>query len=466
MINTLLYQLIAHFSLRERQEARKWLISPVHNERKELVRLFDFLEERHHYLKLSPDRKETYAYVFPTQSFNDQQLRLHCSYLYQCLEEWMSWKQWQGERKQADISLLKNYRERGMDKAFARQERKQRALLDQATIRDHNFHWLQYRHEHELYLWQSRKGRAPRFNFEAQDNALQLAVMSYKLRLACLSVAHQNVSGADYQIALLPEVLALAETPEYANIPAISVYYSAYQMFVQIDDDAAFLAFETVLFKYLDCFPEEEKRDLTLLGINFCIRQINKKGDTYFKEALTLYRKGLENKLLLENGWLSAFTYSNITIIAIRSKEIEWVAHFLDHYRKQLAPALRDSIYALNAARLAYHQGKHREALLHLHNFDDRDFFHQLSAKIIQLKIYYEDGDYQLLSAHIKNTRALLRREKRHAYHKQIYSNIFSLTEQLMKLSPYNKKRKETLRQQIENTEPLTERTWLLQQLG
>ena len=466
MNNTLLFELVSALTLRERQEAEKWLRSPVHNEREDILRLFVFLQEQLFYLQLLPDREQVFRHLYPDKAFDDQPLRLVCSYLLQCLEEWLSWRQWQHQNKGKGIHLLEDYRTRGLDKHFVRQERKQRALLNKQPIRNHQFHFSSYQLEQELYLYQSRQGRGQALNFQAQEKALQLAFMSYKLRLACLSTAHQRVSGANYAVALLPEILALSQQEPYCHEPAVAIYYHVYQMYQEADSAAAFRQFEQLLLAHVSSFPTHEARDLVLLGINFCIRQINKKGNAYFKEALDLYRQGLANDLLLEDGYLSAFTYSNIVMIAIKSGELDWVAHFIEHYRTQLEPRRREGIYALNAARLAYHQGNHRQALLLLHQFSDRDFIHTLSAKIIQLKIYYEAGDYQLLSSHIRNTRAYLRRITQDSYHKQIYVNIFSLTDQLLKLPPYDTAKRKALRQQIESTEPLTEKEWLLAQLG
>jgi hypothetical protein len=58
-----------------------------------------------------------------------------------------------------------------------------------------------------------------------------------------------------------------------------------------------------------------------------------------------------------------------------------------------------------------------------------------------------------------------LRRIKHDSYHKQIYINIFTLTDQLMKLPPYDKEKRSALKAQIIATEPLTEKEWLLAQL-
>ena len=464
MTNTLLFEFIAALDLRERQEARKWLLSPAHNERESSLRLFDCLVEYHFELQLSPERARVFKAIFPDQKYSDQQLRLECTYLLQTLEDWLRWRTW--SKTPADQSLLMAaYRNKGLDKHFVRTARKAQAQQKKSKWRDHRFHYQQYLIEEELYLYRSRAGRGRPLNLQQQEDALHKAMLGYKLRLACLSLAHQRVSGAAYNIALLPDILEQAAGDEWSDVPAVAIYYQAYLMYQNDDNDQAFHRFEKLLFEYLPLFPDQEGRDLVLLGINFCIRQINRKGEAYFREALALYRQGLERNLLREDGYLSAFTFSNIVIIAIRSGELEWAAHFIQHYQRQLEPSRRNAIYALNAARLAYHQDKHREALLLLHQFSDRDFIHTLSAKIIQLKIFYEGADFQLLAAHIKNTRAYLRRVKTDSYHKQIYVNIFSLTDQLMKLPPYDQEKKKALRQQILNTEPLTEKEWLLAQL-
>lgn len=466
MHRTILLELITTLTARERQEARKWLLSPVHNERADVERLFGVVVEQVFGTGRTPERTDVYARIYPDQPYDDQQFRLLCSYLYRCLEDWLNWRQWQSQHPAPGHWLLEAYRNRNLDKAFVRQAQRQRELLHQSPLRHHQYHMDTYLLEHEVYLYQSRKGRGQPLNFQAQEEALQTATMAHKLRLACLSMAHQRVSGAQYHLALLPEILTLAQQAPYRDVPAIAVYACVYQMYQPDDTGAAFQQFRQVLTQTLHVFPDGERRDLILMGINYCIREINKKGEAYFGEALELYRQGLDNALLLEDGYLSAFTYSNITIIAIRSGELAWAGHFLEAYRDQLHPDQRAGTYALNAARLAYRQGNHRQALLLLHQFDDRDFIHQLSAKIIQLKVYYEAGDYQLLAAHIKNTRAYLRRIRHDSYHKQIYVNIFTLADQLMKLPPRDTAKRAALRQQILTTEPLTEREWLLAQVG
>ncbi|HRF40852.1 MAG TPA: hypothetical protein PK198_18805, partial [Saprospiraceae bacterium] len=120
---------------------------------------------------------------------------------------------------------------------------------------------------------------------------------------------------------------------------------------------------------------------------------INQGRVLYLQEALELYRLGLEGNLLTEQGYLTPYTYNNIAGIALRLAEFDWAEEFVHRYQFQLSPEHREPLYALNAARLAYARKQYREALRFLQSADYRDFFHQMTARIMQLKIYFETGE-------------------------------------------------------------------------
>ncbi|MCB0635753.1 MAG: hypothetical protein KDC54_04015 [Lewinella sp.] len=465
MKNTLLVLLIAQLSEPERRQALDWLQSPVHNRRPDLVMLYTFLAERVLDLQLTPSREACYHHLYPDQPFDDQQLRLLCSYLLKCLEEWLAWRQWQQDSGEPSLALLRAYREKGLEKHFRHQARRVTAGW-QTTEHRHADHFLhRFRLEQEVYSWASRSGRDQPLNLQAQEDALQTAFMGYKLRQACLAVAHQQVFPANYQLYMLPELLHWAEQAPFRDEPAIQLYRHIYAMYRDDRQETAFRAYQRALFEHATSFPSEEGRDLLLFGINYCIRRINQGQQAFQREAFALYQKGLDDNLLLKEGRLSPFTYNNIIGIALRLNELEWAEHFLHAFRSKLEARQREPIFALNAGRIAYHRQDFRAALQHLHRADNKDFIHHMTAKTLQLKIYFESGDHQLLASHIKNVRAYLRRRRQPGYHEQVFGNIFMLTEQLLKLPPYADAQRAALRQRIEQTQPLTEKAWLLAQL-
>lgn len=467
MTNTLVYQLITALTAAERREAQQWLDSPIHNQRKDILDLYLIIAEWHHDLHLIPNREQLYQRLFPNKDFDDQELRLLSSYLLKCLEEWLNWRGWKRNQDLISPHLLKAYRDKGLEKHFRRQLRTQRRLLERSPLRHPEYYWSLFQLERADYEWESSmaSARGRLFNLQEQEDALQIAFLGMKLRQACFTVAHQQVFKANYRLALLDEFLQLAQEAPYTESPAVQVYYYGYLTYVDETPEQAFQHFKTLFFTHFSCFPAREARDLLLLGINFCIRRINREGNAFLQEALDLYQKGLENDLLLEDGWLRPFTVNNIIGIALRLQALEWVKLFLAQYKNRIEPRRREAIVALNSARIAYSEGHYNDALRQLHRADDRDFIHQMTVKTLQLKIYYEGEDFELLSAHIKNTKAFIRRRRNQGYHERIYLNIFSLTEQLLKVNPYDHKQKQLLRERITHTDPLTEKEWLLKQL-
>lgn len=465
MNNTLVIPFIASLSPLERKSAHLWLESPIHNRRKELFSLYKYLSECVHDLKVSPTREQVFRKVFPQQTFDDALLRINCNYLLRCLEDWLAYTHWQDHPSSRHNFLLDAYREKGMAKHFQKASRRAARQLSNAPYRHPEYYMESFQLATTIYRWDSTEGRERPMNLQAQEDALQVALLSYKLRQACLSIAHQQVFAVPYQIAMLEEVLQYAQQAPYAEHAAVAIYYHVYRMYENPLADDTFEAFQALFFMVASQFPWVERRDLLLFGVNFCIRRINQGDAHYGQNALALYRQGLEEGMLLKDGILSTFTYHNITSIALGVGELDWAADFLNSYRPKLAATDRESAYALNLARLSYRRQDYSQALRLLSQTQLRDFIHEMNAKVLQLKIFFILENPQLLSAHLKNTRAYLRRRSATGYHEQVYRNIFQLADQINRLPPYDEDQRKKLRIRIQETQPLAERAWLLELL-
>ncbi len=465
MQKTLLAELIGSLSTAEVAEAARWLASPLHNQREDLPRLFAALTRPGGVSEEDTGRALLWQEMFPESPYDDQEFRLRCSYLLKQLEDWLAWKRWQEDPLYRTNAALAAYRERGLDRHFQKRVVMARQRLEQAPLRSPDYYLTLYGFESEVYLQYSVGERQRPKNLQAQDDALTCAIISLKLRQICLVLAHRQVSDADYRIPLIGEVLLWAEESPYAEAPAVAIYREAYYTLTRPEDDTAFVRFREAIIRCFSNFPAAEMRDLLLLALNSCIRRINAGHRPALREAFTIYTLGLESHLLLEDGWLTPYTYNNIVGIAILLEELTWAEDFVQRYGEHLEPEQRAMHFALNSARLAYARKNYRAALLHLQSADYRDFFHNMMARGIQMKIYYETGENELLATHLKNTRAFLRRQRTLSYHKKNYLNILQLTEQLLRRNSFDRAATQRLRERIMATEPLTEREWLLAQL-
>lgn len=464
MKNTFLAQLIQSFSQTERKEVENYLHSPFFNQRRDLQQLFHYLAECLHDLALVPTRKQVFQKIFPNEPYDDQQLRLLSSYLLRQLEQYLLVKECLQTPLHTNHLLLRAYRKKDLSKHMRKALRRQQQKLEKQPFRHAAYHQAAYWLEQELYQMESQAGRSRAHNLQVLENHLHHTFLSKRLRQACLLLAHQAVYKTDYAIEMIAPLLDNAGQPEQQKVPAIAVYYYCYKILSTPEEDHYFYAFKEKLLNHISHFPKAEMRDLFLMALNFCIRKINE-NRPYFREALELYRKGLESKILLENGQLSRFTYNNIVGVALRLQETEWVADFIGKYRPLLEPAWQESTYSLCAARLEYTRKNYDKALLYLQKADYRDYINNMVAKIIQLKIYCELNEYDLLESHLKTMRSFVGRNKRLGYHQRNYSNIINMTQRLIRINPYDKKARERLRQRIEAADPLTEKSWLLEQL-
>jgi hypothetical protein len=461
MQKTYLYELIQTFSKQDIREARKWLLSPYINLRTDLPALFDYIINS----KGVPTREAAWRYLFSDQMYDDQQIRLLMSYLYRSLEQYLVQREFEQIYSNQGYLLLSAYRKRGLDRHFDKAYHQQQKVNSKQAMLHPESHLSKYYLEKELFHQQAKSSRTREHNLQDMENALSVAFVSMKLRQACWLLTHEAVYKANYQVDMEAEILTTALQPAYQQHTAIAIYLNCYHMLKYPEQETYFIAFREQLFEVIPHFPQEEMRDLFILGINFCIRQINRNTNTYMRELLELYQKGLASALLLENGVLSPFTYTNTAALALRLNELDWAEQFLHQYRPLLEVNQQEAAFSLNAARLAFAKQDYEAVLSYLQKADYKDFINNMAAKTLLLKCYYELGELDSLEYHLKTMRSFLRRKHRMGYHQKNYRNIVRFAFKLLNLKPRDKAMIADLQKLIENTDPLTEREWLLSKL-
>jgi hypothetical protein len=270
---------------------------------------------------------------------------------------------------------------------------------------------------------------------------------------------------AEYKILLLESILTAIEDGKYKEIPSIQMYYYSYLAVSSPQDESHFETLQSLLFKYYDRLTPKELRSIYFIAINYCVRQLNTGKENYVRSVFELFQYGLEHHVLIENNLLSRFTYKNIVTSALRLKEYEWVVRFIEEY----TPLLEDSYqkpYSLYAnAKLHFTQGDFDATLELLAQVEFDNLLLSMDSKIMLLKIYYERDYFDALHALLVSFRRFLQRKSILAYQRTIHKNMIRLTEKLINIPVHDKAKIKELREEINNTNPLTEKPWLLRQL-
>ena len=467
MENALLWQTFGTLGKLERKHLALWLRSPFFCRRAQPALLCEYLN-RCLENGTVPEQNSAYAHTFgASQAFDVQVLRLAMSELLGHIEHFLVYREKFDHPGDFNLHLAAAYRKRGLEKHFRQRLGAARAFWAGQPFRHTEYFDARADIEYELYQHLSAGRRTENLNLQELSDHTDIAYIARKLRQVCFALSHQTVFKADYRFGLLDAVLEHVRQSAYLQeIPAVGLYYYCYLFQTAPDGEDYFVLFKKQLFAHLAQLPADEQRNLHLFALNFCIRKINQVQPAYYREALDLYQSALNADLLLENGQLSHFAYNNIVAIALKVGDTDWAETFIHHYAPYLEPKHREAALHLNLARVEYGRNRLKPALLHLQQADYKDLINNLIAKTLQLKIYYESGEYDALEAHLQSMQTYIRRQRGIGYHKTNYLNIVRYARRLMQHNPNSRQARATLRQQLEAEPMLTEKEWFLEQIG
>ncbi|MBK8565086.1 MAG: hypothetical protein IPN76_17550 [Saprospiraceae bacterium] len=368
---------------------------------------------------------------------------------------------------QWQLHLAAAYRRLGLEKATRHNLERATALHQRTGHHDLHFYEKNYLLEAEtLAFSEGTKRTAPR-NLQAVNHSLDLAFLAKKLRQSCVALSHGAVANVEYDTGLLNLVLGYLQAAPWLDAhPAIALYFYYYQA-ATTGNDAYFDKLKKGIVDNGQALPDSELRLVYLLAINYGIQQYNKGEGRYLKEVFELYRSALERGVLLENGQLSRYAFKNIAGIAIRLGEFVWTEGFLEKFGPKVEASHRRNYTDFNLAKLHHARHEYDKAMRMLHKVEYEDVFLNLDAKILLLKIYFEQDETEVLDSFIQSfQRFLQRKNKELGYHRENYLNTLHFASKLLTINGLDKAEKERLRSEIIGAKALGEREWLLERLG
>lgn len=446
----------------EKRECSNFLRSPYFNQREDVLRLWQFLlDTKGNVFQV----EAAYAHTYPGKPYDYTCWRYVQSFLLARIDDFLAQRALDQTPLLHDLHLSAVYREKNLAKALG--QRFQRLDLQLEKLpRDHNYYHWQYRIEWEKYATEEQQTRTREYNLGTVDRALDIYLVSSKLRLACLMESHRAVFNITYDTALISLLIHFLATNSLCEVPVVALYYHCYRALTDgLETD--FREFRRQLERQSDQLPVDERRTFLLLALNFCIRQLNTGEARYIREAFDLYRVGLDTGALFENGHLSRFAYKNIVALGLRLEEFDWVGGFIPGYASFLEEKFRAANRDYNLARLCFAQKDYREAMPLLARVDESDLFLNIDSRFLLLKMYYETGEWDALDALIASFKILLLRKKKMiGYHYTYYQNTLRYIQKLTRLNRNDKNAVAAFQAEVERSKALNEKEWLLLQSG
>jgi hypothetical protein len=463
-----LIQVLRTFSRKELRELGKWVESPAHNQRQDVVFLYEYLTEKDRlYCDEFLSKAEVFSYIYPKEDYDDARFRQTMHFFMKVVEDFLAFTEWRENEGRFNLMLAKVYRKRNFLKGFKKYVNKARSALESQPIRNELFHRGTYDILQEQYLAQSKQKRVTAYNLQELSEALDVSYLSEKLRQSCHMLTHQKVYKVDYTIGLIEPVLLYIEEKDFLKIPAVAIYYYALKTLTNVEEEIHFQHLKQQILSHEDAFPKNELRDIYLMAINYCIGKLNAGKEQFLQETFELYRKGVESFILIENGVITRWTFRNIVSAGLKVKEYEWVKQFISDYQQYLDETYKESIVHYSLGVLYSAMGDYKQAMSLFARADYKDVLLTLNAKSLLLKMYYEQDELDAMESLIESMQAYVRRKEVMGYHKQSYKNALSLTKKLIRINPYNPEQKSGLEKEVKEADPLFpgDRSWLLKQI-
>jgi hypothetical protein len=465
MTSSPLLDIFKHLTKQDRRALQDFLNSPFHNKRKEVILLFNYIDKNGDTL-LNLKKETVFKHVFPdVPAYDDKMIRYTMSFLLKCIEEYLIYNEFKNNDLEHKIRLNKALRLRGADKAYEKALKENFTLLASQPHRSTDFYLQSFQLLTEEYQYRHQKQRSGELRLQAISDSLTDAYATELLKQACVMHSHKSVSPTTYEQVFLKTIVEKIEAGAYKYPPSVFAYFQAYKALTDTTQLADFQRLKETIISNSALFPLNEIRDLYLLAINFCIKKLNS-GERIFEiEALELYKNGLENGAILENGQLSPYTYKNVMMLALKQGEYAWTEQFLHNFKKHLPERERENLFKYNLALYYFRLKNYPKAMYLLQEVTLKEVLFNLDARRVLMCIYYELSELTALDSLLESFTVYLHRQKVIGYHKNSYQNLIKFVKKLLSLDFKNDTQKAQLKDEINTTKELTERDWLLEQL-
>ncbi|MEM1322439.1 MAG: hypothetical protein AAGG75_19405 [Bacteroidota bacterium] len=435
------------------------------------IQLLDYLRGHHpQFQGPALNKAQVFQHLYPNQVFRPKKIDLLMSQLFKIVERFIIQHFQTTHPIDQQLTLAQFFRRKGMDQ-YGRKNRDKMQKQQQATLRrgDQYFHH-QFRIAKELMLEKSSRGlRDSDLNLPEVHHQLDLYYLVNKLELACHLLAqnkhHRPVELGD-AITLLDQLRPLLKKGRFDEVPLIKLYFEIYRWLRE--GKAPPENFVASLRGQGPYLPMDQLKSIHAFYRNDCVHRYNGNQTTYLPQLFEIYRLSLEEGLLFNQGGLLQSTLQNLVRLGLKMKEYDWVYNFLQAYSDKIIDTNNpQEVYANNLARYYFALREFDKALDCLSQ-DYEDTYYKISAKLIEIKIYYEQQS-ELLDYKIQAFKVYLHRISNTLLpelHKLGFKHFIDLLKQICHPSTWrNKERIDKLLAKLEARKVLAERDWLKEKL-
>jgi hypothetical protein len=419
-------------------------------------------------------KENVFRELFPGADFNGNALAKVMHSLHHLVKRFIAYSYMDSEDEfHQELALARFYRENQWDERFRSSIRKLTKKISEFTERGEDYYWWQYLLQKEVYLYENyRNQRKGDLNLPAVIQNLDYYYLLTKFKYRGVFEQQQKFVALEYEAPLSTAHLMNNISQDVREgLPVFAIYEKILLLLKGDvpDVDEAISVYRTLLNENKGIITEDELVHFHSFLRNFCTAQVNSGRPEYLQVLFELYQEHLQMGTLYEKGGLLASTFLNIVTVGSRVGQFDWIEEFLkSHEDRIVGTDYPEQVYNFNQALYFFYRGKYDEAWSLIEgNYED--IYFKLAAKRMEIKILYEQEDYDLIDARINSFKVFISRTSSKllsAEIKKVNNAFISVLQQILHPSTLgNARRIEKIERKILEHQRITDRDWLLEKI-
>jgi len=442
-----------------------YLRSPIFNKTDNIIKLYEIIKKEHPNCESEKLNKEVvFKKLFPKKKKEDSSLRALMSQMSKMLEDFFIFLELEQNDKLKNELLLKSFMNRKLTNLFNKKIDGITKRLDKKPAQDTEY----FHHVFELsnlgfQQLMYENSRPAKSGIQKVVNDLDVYYVATKLRYMTAVINLQNIVRVNYELHLMDEVLEAVAQSDLQEVPFIKLYYHLC-ILLKEDDEQHFEILKSLLESYTDVLANDEIRHIYTALANYCTKKIKNGKIEYLKELFELYKAMLSENILMIDKYIQPYNYKNIAMAALKLKEYDWAKWFIEEYRLKVHPKSRADVYNYCLALLYFHLKNYKKAGQYLMTVELLDPYFYINYKMLHIKTYYEEAEFEPLKSSLDALRQYIRRDKVMSnYNIKSCQNFINLLNRLLRIRFGGNRPLDVLEKDIRTMPNIGERQWLLE---
>lgn len=412
MLNSKVIDILKTLTQEELKRFNEFVNSPYHNKNKKVILLFNLLSKHHpSYENKELTKENLFSKIFTgsEKEFSDASIRNLLSDLMILAEKFLSYHGFEKDTFDFYEKCLKETVDRKLTGIF---DKKLKSIYDKIDSEE-------FEGEEQFYkkfLLEQLKSSSIQFSDnlklykdESNTNASEYLTYFYLVKVFKMinffnyqkqyNVSQNpNIAGKIINEIDIEEIIENLKDKSVKNYTIMTVYLKMYKALTNPDNDEYYYEYKKILTGNDSMFSLLEKYGLYVCLTNCCVQKIDSGNEKFFKECFGVYLIMFgKNLFSAYPGYFPMSAYNAVIVTGLAANEFKKVEELIYEYSDKLNPEYKDNAMSYSLAQLNFYTKNYDKALEFIAKTDTEFSIFKFHLKILTLKIFYEQEDYDSL---------------------------------------------------------------------